>query len=60
MKENRASQRQRILKAGTISFDRAAAINCTVRNVSRTGAFLEIESPVRIRNNFTLVINKDN
>jgi PilZ domain len=51
--------RQRILKAGTISFDRAG-IDCTVRNVSGTGACLEIESPVGIPNNFTLVISKDN
>ena len=53
------AQRQRILKAGTISFDRAAGIDCTVRNISETGACLEIESPVGIPNDFTLVIAKD-
>jgi hypothetical protein len=41
-----------------ISFD-GAGIDCTVRNVSETGALLEIESPVGIPNNFTLVISKD-
>jgi hypothetical protein len=59
MENQRASQRQRILKTGTISFDRAAGINCIVRNVSETGALLEIESPVGIPNIFTLVIAKD-
>jgi hypothetical protein len=56
----RSSQRQRILKTGSISFDRAAAIDCLVRNISETGALLEIESPVGIPNEFTLVIAKDN
>lgn len=60
MGEHRANPRHRILKAGTISFDRAAAIDCIVRNVSGTGACLEIESPVGIPNDFTLVISKDN
>jgi hypothetical protein len=59
MDEHRQSQRQRILKAGTISFNQAAGIDCIVRNVSDTGASLEIESPVGIPNDFTLVINKD-
>jgi hypothetical protein len=37
MDEHRTSQRQRILKAGTILFDRGAGIDCTVRNFSDTG-----------------------
>jgi hypothetical protein len=59
MDEHRQSPRQRILKAGMISFDRSAGIDCVMRNVSDTGACLEIESPVGIPNDFTLVINKD-
>jgi hypothetical protein len=58
MEEHRRSPRQRILKAGSISFDHAG-IDCIVRNVSETGACLEIESPVGVPNVFTLVINKD-
>jgi len=58
--QKRSNQRQRVLKAGTISFDRAAGIDCTVRNVSETGAMLEIASPVGIPNEFVLVIRKDN
>ena len=56
----RSAQRHRTLKAGSISFDRAGVIDCVVRNVSDTGACLEIESPVGIPNEFTLVIRSDN
>ena len=59
MGENRKSPRQRILKAGTIAFDRAAGIDCTVRNISDNGACLEVASPVGIPNNFILVVSKD-
>ena len=58
MNENRRSLRQRVLKAGMISFDHAG-IDCTVRNISDNGASLEVESPVGVPNDFTLVINKD-
>lgn len=60
MTEQRNNQRHRILKAGSISFDRAAGIDCVVRNVSETGACLEIASPIGIPNDFVLVISKDN
>lgn len=56
----RSAQRHRTLKAGSISFGRAGVIDCVVRNVSETGACLEIESPVGIPNDFTLVIKSDN
>lgn len=59
MNENRRSPRQRILKGGTILFDHAAGIDCTVRNASETGALLEIASLIGIPNNFTLITRKD-
>ena len=59
MDEHRASQRQRTLKVGTISLDRDAGIDCTVKNISDTGACLEVASPVGIPDSFTLIINKD-
>ena len=58
MSENRKSQRQRILKAGTIAFDRAAGIDCTVRNISDDGACLKVTSPVGIPNDFILASAK--
>ena len=59
MNDKRASQRQRTFKGGSISFDRAAGIDCLVRNMSETGACLEIESPVGIPSDFTLVIKPE-
>jgi hypothetical protein len=47
------------LKAGTIAFGQAGGIDCLVRNPSDSGTCLEIESPVEIPNNFTLVIPKE-
>jgi len=58
MEKHRGSSRRRALKAGTISFSGADQIDCIVRDISETGACLEIESSVAIRNRFVLVINK--
>ena len=47
--EKRGTQRQPILKAGTISFD-GSGIDCLVRNMSDEGANLEVESQTGIPN----------
>lgn len=54
----RAAPRQRVLKAGTIEFG-GGTIDCTVRNVSETGAALEVFSPLGIPSEFTLLISGD-
>jgi hypothetical protein len=59
MDEHRAASRRRVLKAGTISFNRAGGITCTVRDLSASGARLEVESPVGIPASFDLVIDSD-
>jgi hypothetical protein len=59
MDEKRKVQRQRTLKAGTISNSGAGSIDCVVKNLSETGASLEIESPIGITDDFTLVIIND-
>jgi hypothetical protein len=56
--EHRTAQRRRLLKSGKISFG-GGAIDCTVRNLSETGAALEVSSPVGIPGLFTLVIEPD-
>jgi hypothetical protein len=58
MNDKRIVSRHRIFKAGKIVFD-GAVIDCTVRNISRTGAALEVDSPVGIPHNFILVIETD-
>jgi PilZ domain len=56
MGDKRHSQRQHVLKAGTISFD-GSGIDCLVRNMSVGGANLEVESQIGIPSSFDLVIN---
>jgi hypothetical protein len=58
MEEQRAAQRRRMLKAGTISFG-GGAIDCTIRNLSDAGAALDVTSPVGIPDRFTLVVDTD-
>jgi hypothetical protein len=55
MNEGRIAPRHRVLKAGTIEFG-GGAIDCTVRNVSETGAALDVISPIGIPDRFTLVL----
>ena len=58
MADIRAAPRQRILKAGTIEFG-GGGIDCTVRNLSATGAALEVVSPLGIPDQFNLVLTAD-
>jgi hypothetical protein len=46
--------RHRVLKAGSIQFG-SGSIDCTVRNISNTGAALDVTSPLGIPTEFTLV-----
>lgn len=58
MENHRTAARKRVLKAGEIEFG-GGAIDCTVRNLSETGAALSVESPVGIPAEFNLVILSD-
>jgi PilZ domain-containing protein len=57
--ERRQLSRHRTLKAGSITFNRAAVIDCRVRNLSPAGALLEVASQVGIPEQFVLVIESD-
>jgi hypothetical protein len=46
----------RTFKEGSIISGVAAAIDCTIRNFSETGASLEVTSPVGIPDQFPLLI----
>jgi hypothetical protein len=59
MDERRKLPRHRTLKAGSISFNRAAGIDCRVRNLSTVGACLEVASQAGIPDDFTLVVESD-
>lgn len=58
MDEKRKSTRRRVLKAGKIAFG-GGTVDCTVRNLSETGAALDVVSSVGIPDHFTLVITVD-
>lgn len=55
MDEHRIAPRHRVLKAGTIAFG-GGGIDCTVRNISETGALLDVLTPLFIPDRFTLVV----
>jgi hypothetical protein len=56
LESNRAAPRHRVLKSGSIEFN-GGTIDCVVRNVSDTGAALEVASPLGIPQAFDLVIS---
>jgi PilZ domain-containing protein len=56
LENHRAAQRHRTLKAGTIEFG-GGTIDCLVRNISETGAALEVASPLGIPPEFNLLIS---
>lgn len=55
----RRAPRHRTFKGGSIIFGLAPAIDCVIRNMSETGAALEVESPVGIPNEFTLIVKPE-
>jgi hypothetical protein len=57
--ERRNAVRHRTLKAGSISFNRSAGIDCRVRNLSPVGACLEVASQLGIPEDFVLVVESD-
>ena len=57
--ERRKLSRHRTLKSGSITFNRAAGIDCRVRNLSPAGALLEVAGQVGIPEEFVLVIESE-
>jgi hypothetical protein len=55
MDEHRAVSGRRVLKIGAIEFG-DGAIPCTVRNISSSGAAIEVTSPLWFPDRFTLVV----
>jgi len=45
-KQPRVANRQRVLFAAAIEFD-TTSIPCTIRNISETGAAIEVKTPLR-------------
>ncbi len=59
--EKRRNQRQRTFKGGKIVFnDNRSVIDCTVKNLSSSGAALTVESTIGIPDEFNLIISPEN
>jgi PilZ domain len=58
MNERRKAQRHRVYKAGTIEFS-GTAIPCLIRNLSTSGAAIEVNTPLWFPDRFTLGIPGD-
>lgn len=58
MDEHRTAPRRRILKGATIEFG-GGGIDCTVKNISDSGAALDVVTPLFIPDRFTLYIPTD-
>jgi hypothetical protein len=58
MVDTRTAPRYRVSKAGTIEFV-GGAINCVVRNLSLTGAAIEVSNQAGIPERFILVMPDD-
>jgi PilZ domain len=56
MSEHRRAVRQRRFAAGKIEFGRAGVVGCMIRNLSSTGALLEIGAPTNLPDKFRLVV----
>ena len=55
MAEHRISDRRRVFKAGKIIFNKdSSVIDCTIRNVSQTGAMISVPNAVTVPQEFEL------
>jgi hypothetical protein len=58
MNGQRIASRRRVLKAGSIEFG-GGEFECTIRNVSESGAALEVLTPLYIPDRYTLVVQSE-
>jgi hypothetical protein len=58
MSENRKAARRRVLKSAMIEFE-GGAFSCAVRNLSDTGAALDVPTCLGIPHEFKLVMEAD-
>lgn len=59
MSEKRATLRYRVLKRGTIAFAGGGGIDCTVRNLSASGARIDLPDQAELPATFMLIIEAD-
>ena len=57
--ERRTQPRHRVLKGGRLSFHDGGGVDCTVRNLSPTGAGVDVDNPAGLPESFTLLIESE-
>jgi hypothetical protein len=56
--EKRIATRKRVLKTGYIVFsDKAPKLECAVRNISETGASIQVSTTIGIPSSFDIIID---
>jgi hypothetical protein len=59
-KDNRRASRRRILKGAIIAYnDRRSTLQCSVRDISETGARLRVDGSINAPDTFVLIIELD-
>jgi hypothetical protein len=56
MSERRRALRQQRFAAGRIEFGHIGGVGCMIRNLSSTGALLEIGAPTDLPNKFAMIV----
>ena len=59
MEEVRSATRRKVLKAGSIVLAKGGVIGCAIRNLSTTGASVEVTPPMGIPDEFSLMIEME-
>lgn len=59
MEEVRTATRRKVLKAGSIVLANGGVIGCTIRNLSTTGASVEVTTPMGIPDEFSLTVEME-
>jgi hypothetical protein len=59
MNERRLAPRHRVFKHGVLAFNSGGSVDCTVRNLSETGARVDVFNSVSVPKSFVLVIETD-
>jgi PilZ domain len=59
MIEKRAAPRHRVLKGGRLAFSDGGGLDCVVRNISSSGARLDVANSMGVPPSFTLIIAAD-
>jgi hypothetical protein len=57
--DRRIHARHRVFKGGRLAFNSGGSVECTVRNISPSGARVDVTSPIALPEQFTLLIHAD-